>query len=339
MNRVLKRLNKEYLFIGIFILLLFLLDIFDKNDPGLHGHKIAYKLNYTAAALTISYFLLPRYFYTKRYGAFSFGFLIILVTVVFVDEYIVEWLFYRNSPRYENVLFFMTLLDSLPTILLIIGFKFAWDSIQKQQNIDTLKRMVAESEIQFLNSQINPHFLFNNLNNLYAYALENSPKTPEIILQLSSILRYMLYDCRDKTVLLSKEIKNLKDYVQLSELQLGDERKVTFDVNGEAGHLSIAPLILMVFVENAFKHATASQLKDVQINIFIKINDNILYFHCENNYSETSNTDNLPNGIGLKNVKGRLDLHYVDKYKLNIEPKGNWYKVFLKIELDNSQEQ
>jgi len=339
MNRMLKRLNKEYLFIGIFILLLFFLDIFDKNDPGLHWHKIAYKLNYTAAALTVSYFLLPRYFYTKRYGAFSIGFLIILATVVFVDEYIVEWLFYINSPRYENVFFFMTLLDSLPTVLLIIGFKFAWDSIQKQQNIDTLKRMVAESEIQFLNSQINPHFLFNNLNNLYAYALENSPKTPEIILQLSSILRYMLYDCRDKTVPLNKEIKNLKDYTKLSELQLGDEGKVTFEVDGITDQLYIAPLILMVFVENAFKHATASQLKDVQINISIKINNNTLYFYCDNNYSENSNTAHLTNGIGLKNVKGRLDLIYANKFTLNIESKNNWYKVFLKIELDNSQEQ
>src|SRR6056297_1167410 len=269
MVRLLKRANKEYLFLGIFIALLIFLDVFNRNEPGLQWHKIAYKFNYIGAALFVNYYLLPRYFYSKKYGAFAFGFLIVLVAVVVVDEYIVEWLFFRNSARYENVLYLMTLIQSLPTILLVIGFKFAWDATQKQRKIDSLKRMVAESKLQFLNSQINPHFLFNNLNNLYAFALDNSPKTPEIILQLSSILRYMLYDCRDKTVLLSKELDNLNDYIKLSELQLDDEGRVNFNVDGEPENLRIAPLILMVFVENAFKHAPASQLSDVQINISV----------------------------------------------------------------------
>jgi two-component system, LytTR family, sensor kinase len=335
MVRLLKRANKEYLFLGIFIALLIFLDIFDRIEPGLQWRKIAYKLNYIGAALVVNYYLLPRFFYTKKYGAFAFGFLIILVAVVIVDEYIVEWLFYRNSARYENVLYLMTLIQSLPTILLVIGFKFAWDAIQKQQKIDSLNRMIAESELQFLNSQINPHFLFNNLNNLYAYALENSPKTPEIILQLSSILRYMLYDCRDKTVLLSKELENLSDYVQLSELQLGDEGRVTFNIDGDPGALRIAPLILMVFVENAFKHAPASQLSNVRINISVKIDNNTLSFYCGNNYSGQSNTDNLSKGIGLKNVKGRLDLSYPDRYKLTTETKNNWYKVVLQIDLSD----
>lgn len=335
MIRLLKRANREFLFLGIFIALLIFLDTFDRTEPGLQWHKIAYKLNYIGAALFVNYFLIPRYFYTKKYSAFTFGFLIVLVVVVFVDEYFVEWLFYRNSARYENVLFLMTLIQSLPTILLVIGFKFAWDAFQKQQKIDSLKRMVAENELQFLNSQINPHFLFNNLNNLYAYALDNSPKTPEIILQLSSILRYMLYDCRDKTVLLSKELDNLNDYVQLSKLQLAEEGGVTFNIEGIPGELRIAPLILIVFVENAFKHAPASQVNNVKINISVKIMDNTLKFLCENNYSEESNTRNLPNGIGLKNVQERLDLSYADRHKLNIEKKKDWYKVFLEIDLSD----
>lgn len=323
------------MYLGIFIALLIFLDIFDKNEPGLQWHKVVYKLNYIVAALIVNYYLLPVFFYTKKYGAFIFRLLIILVAVVFVDEYIVEWLFYRNSPRYKNVLYLMTLIQSLPTIFLIIGFKFAWDATQKQQKIDSLKRMVAESKLQFLNSQINPHFLFNNLNNLYAFALENSPKTPEIILQLSSILRYMLYDCRDKTVLLSKELDNLNDFVQLSELQLDEKGGVTFNIEGNPGELRIAPLILIVFVENAFKHATSSHLNDVQINISVKIFNNTLSFYCENNYSEQTNTDNLGKGIGLKNVRGRLELRYPGKYKLTIETKNDWYKVFLKIDLSD----
>jgi LytS/YehU family sensor histidine kinase len=114
---------------------------------------------------------------------------------------------------------------------------------------------------------------------------------------------------------------------------------VTFSMDGSPGQLHIAPLILIVFVENAFKHTQTSLLNNIHIKISVKIDNNTLYFYCENNYSEDSNAKVLANGIGLKNVKGRLDLNYKDRYKLNIERKNNWYKVFLKIELDNSNEQ
>ncbi len=337
MARLFKRENREYLFLGILAVLVFLLKVFNRHEIVFRWNTAIFVFNYLLAAIFINYFLLPKFLYKKRIWWFSFFLIIIISVTIFIEEFVLEHLFFPNS-RALRFFIIDTLVDVIPPLILMVGYKFSWDAIQKENRIETLNRMVAESELQFLNSQINPHFLFNNLNNLYSYALEKSPKTPGIILQLSSILRYMLYDCRDKKVMLSKEIENLKDYIKLSELQLGDEGKVTFNVYGEAGQLRIAPLILMVFVENAFKHAPASQLKNVQINISIKINNNILYFYCENNYTESSNTEKLDNGIGLKNVKGRLDLNYTNKYKLNIEPQNNWYKVFLKVELDNSEE-
>ncbi len=337
MTRLFKRENREYLFLGILAVLVFLLKVFNRHEIVFRWNTAIFVFNYLLAAIFINYFLLPKFLYKKRIWWFSFFLIIIISVTILIEEIVLEHLFFPNS-RALRFFIIDTLVDVIPPLILMVGYKFSWDAIQKENRIETLNRMVAESELQFLNSQINPHFLFNNLNNLYSYALEKSPKTPGIILQLSSILRYMLYDCRDKKVMLSKEIENLKDYIKLSELQLGDEGKVTFNVYGEARQLRIAPLILMVFVENAFKHASASQLKNVQINISIKINNNILYFYCENNYTESSNTEKLDNGIGLKNVKGWLDLNYTNKYKLNIEPQNNWYKVFLKVELDNSEE-
>ena len=340
MTQLLNRINKEYFYMSLLVILIFFLNAFDKRDPyELQWGRGIFLINYLLAALFINYYLLPRFLYKNKIWIFIVLFTSVIFLVILIEEFFLEKLVYLDSGVAGKIRLFNSLFEVLPPILILIIYKFSWDAIQKQKKIEVINRMIAESELQFLNSQINPHFLFNNLNNLYAYALDNSPKTPEIILQLSSILRYMLYDCRDKTVLLSKEIKNLEDYVQLTKLQLGDEGKVTFNAEGEAGSLSIAPLILMVFVENAFKHAPASQLKDIQINISIKIKVNTLYFYCENNYTESSNNDNLSKGIGLKNVKGRLDLNYADKYKLNIESKNNWYKVILKIELDNIKKQ
>ncbi|HKJ80161.1 MAG TPA: histidine kinase [Prolixibacteraceae bacterium] len=333
MAKQLRQDISEYFFLGTLIALLLLLNAFDKYEPGLQWHHVVFLLNYAAAAILINYVLIPQYYYKHRFGFFILYFLVVVAGVVLIEEFVLERLLFPGTRRAEIILLARAMFSALPPLLFLVGYKFAWDAVHKQHKIDALKRMMAESELQFLSSQINPHFLFNNLNNIYAYALENSPKTPELILQLSSIMRYMLYDCREKTVLLKKEIENLKNYVQLSELQLGEEGKVNFNVEGTAGSFKVAPLILIVFVENAFKHSTASQISDIQINILTKIEGNTLYFQCENNYTESSNNENISNGIGLKNVKGRLGLIYPGKYNLNIETKNNWYKVFLKIDL------
>jgi len=253
--------------------------------------------------------------------------------VVLLEELVLEQLFYPDSKRARGFRIYSTLFDVLPAILFLVGYKVSWDAVLRQNKIETLNRMIAESELQFLNSQINPHFLFNNLNSLYAYALDRSPKTPEIILQLSSILRYMLYDCKEDTVRLEKEIANLKDYIRLSELQLGDQGKVAFNVVGNPGDLRIAPLILLVFFENAFKHGTASQTENIQINVALNIKADKLYFSCENNYTASSNLDNLSKGIGLKNVLERLDLIYPEKHTINFDSKEDWYRVYLEIKL------
>ena len=218
--------------------------------------------------------------------------------------------------------------------MILAGFKFAWDASIKQREVEELRTSVKESELQFLKSQINPHFLFNNLNNLYSYAIEQSPKTPSIILELSSVLRYMLYDCKEDFVVLRKEIEHLKNFTQLNELQIEHRGKVIFETDHiPAGYL-IAPLILNVFIENAFKHSTASQSEGIFINIYIKLDkDGLLDFECKNSFRPITNTDNLSNGIGLENVKKRLQLLYHDAHTLQIKDTNNLYTVRLKMNL------
>lgn len=341
-NSGLKKLNKEFLFQFVLILVLGIATAVEKHEAALDlflsVSKLSFFLSYTLAALFIGYVLLPRFFYKKKYWLFTIGVFLVLFTVIGVEELILEQIFYPNSRGKNFPGFIHTLLEILPTILILVGFKFAWDAQQKQSELEQLNNAMAESRMQFLKSQINPHFLFNNLNNLYAYALEQSPKTPTIILELSSLLRYMLYDCQEKLVPLEKEIKSLKDFIHLQELQIEDRGDIQFTVSGQTIGWSIAPLILVVFIENCFKHSTSSQTDEIQIDIDITIKNNQLVMECNNTFSSNTNTQKLSKGIGLENVQARLDLLYPNAHQLDIKAEENIYKVKLELNLVTSKE-
>jgi hypothetical protein len=328
-----KQISRETVFQVILILVLFLATVYDKDTPAVRLADILFFINYVLAALFVSYILLPRYFYTKKYYRFALGILVLLICVLLLEEFVLEKIFYPDSrgSMFPGVI--PTLLGIIPTIMILVGFKFAWDAQKKQSELEALNTMVAESRLQFLKSQINPHFLFNNLNNLYSYALENSSKTPTIILELSSLLRYMLYDCREKLVPLEKEIECLQNFVRLQELQIEERGDIEFTVSGNAQNQSIAPLILIVFVENCFKHSTSSQSDNIHIQVDLDIQDGFLNMKCNNSYSPNTNTEKLSKGIGLENVKSRLELLYPDAHELKISHDEKVFKVDLVITL------
>ena len=297
------------------------------------GHKFAFFSNYMIAATAINYVLLPVLFYKKRYPLFFIGVVIAITSVILIDEHILEQIYFPETrgKYFPGILF--TLLETLPIIIIMVAFKMAWDFSKKQKEVEQLKTLVKESELQFLKNQINPHFLFNNLNNLYSYAIENSPKTPSIILELSSVLRYMLYDCRENFVPLSKEIKHLKNYTALNELQVEERGKVSFQEKIKSQEYEISPLVLVVFIENAFKHSTESQSKDIYIDIEVTVSEiGKLIFKCKNSFSSGYESSD-PKGIGLKNVKKRLELLYPDLHRLEISSSENLYEVTLTLRL------
>lgn len=331
---ILNSTAKEILFQLVLHGILFLFFSFDRNQPQIQEYKIVAFLNYALGALVINYILLPKYFYTKKYIYFFIYVIIVVAGLIAIEELILERIYYPDTRGKHFPGIFYSLLDVMPVIAILAGFKFAWDASLKQKEVEELRTSVKESELQFLKSQINPHFLFNNLNNLYSYAIEQSPKTPSIILELSSVLRYMLYDCKEDFVALGKEIEHLKNFTQLNELQIEDRGKVTFEAENIPSEYLIAPLILNVFIENAFKHSTASQSEDISIDIRIKIDSNgQLNFECTNSFRPVTNTDKLNNGIGLKNVKKRLQLLYPDAHTLLISDDNQRYSVHLKMNL------
>lgn len=300
-------------------------------------HQVAFFLNYALANLFISYFLLPRFFYGKKYLQFILGVLLVITVVIVIEEFVIEKIYFPDTRGKNFPGVFYSLLDVLPVITILAGFKFGWDALGKQREVDQLKDVVKESELQFLKSQINPHFLFNNLNNLYSYAIEHSPKTPEIILELSGLLRYMLYECKERFVPLQKEVEQLENFMSLNEMQVEERGAVSFTTEGIQDSYKIAPLILIVFIENAFKHSTASQSDKIKIEVSLKLLDNgMLEFVCANSHHLQSNTDSLARGIGLENVRKRLNLIYPDAHQLNIKNEKDQYTVHLTIDLNKT---
>lgn len=338
MNRV-KSMNKsalsEILFQIILHVIVFLFYSFDREVPHFESYKLVFFLNYSVAVFIINYALLPQFLYKKKYAMFVVLLMLVVLLTILIEEYVLEKIYFPDTRGQTFQGFFYVLLDIMPVIAILSGYKFAWDLIRKQGEVEELRASVEKSELNFLKSQINPHFLFNNLNNLYAYALEKSDKTPLIILELSSVLRYMLYDCREEYVSLETELEQLQNFVRLNELQIEERGKVTFiPPERSAKGYKVAPLILMNFVENAFKHSIGSQVDNIVIRIKLEIQDNgLLVFECENTYHSNTNNSNLSEGIGLNNVRKRLELIYPNSHILKISEQEGWFNVFLSLNL------
>lgn len=326
--------SREILFQIILHAVVFLFYSFEQRAPHIEAYKVAYFFFYAFATFIINYILLPRFYYEKKHVQFFLLLLAVIAGVILFEELVLEQIFFPDTRAIGFPGVFFTLVQVMPVITILVGFKFGWDALVKQREVNMLRAAVQDSELQYLKSQINPHFLFNNLHNLYAYAIENSPKTPDIILELSGVLRYMLYECREKYVQLSKEVAHLDNFVKLNELQIEDRGQVSFTTQNIRAGYQIAPLILIVFVENAFKHSTASQANQIVIDISVELSEaGVLHFICKNTYQEQSNTDNLTKGIGLENVKKRLQLLYPEAHQLNIKKQDETYEVRLSVDL------
>lgn len=326
---------RELLFQLVLHGVVFIFYSYDRRNPGIESYQVVFFLTYAAAAFVINYFLLPRFLYRKKPLRFIVYAVAVIAVVILLEEGVIEQVYFPDTRGQRFLGVFFSLWGVLPVIAILSGAKFAWDALVKQGEVDELKATIQESELQFLKSQINPHFLFNNLNNLYSYAIAQSPKTPTIILELSSVLRYMLYECREAYVPLAKEVEQLKNFTQLSELQIEERGKVQFKTQNIQTHYQIAPLILIVFIENAFKHSQADQSDNIRVEIDIRLSDDgELNFLCKNNFQRTSDTTDISHGIGLANVRKRLQLLYPDAHQLTIQETDRQYEVYLSMQLD-----
>ena len=203
---------------------------------------------------------------------------------------------------------------------------------RKEQEMAALRSEKLEAELKFLKSQINPHFLFNALNNIYTLTVIHSDQAPENLLKLSGMLRYMLYECKADRVPLSKEIEYLHHYIDLHLLK--DSRGMNVEVNLDTTrpNIQIAPMLLIPFVENAFKHSQVENLDKGWIKINLLTTDEYLLFDVSNSVQELSFTKDKSGGIGLSNVQRQLELLYPGKHELKIDSqKPAVFSIYLKL--------
>lgn len=214
----------------------------------------------------------------------------------------------------------------LQPAILLIAIKF----YRNQQRLLELNEQKKTAELTALKNQLNPHFLFNTLNNLYALSLEKSDLTPEVIAKLAEMLDYLLYRCNDKFVPLKKEINLIENYIALEKIRFGKRLSLNFDYSVSNG-VKIAPLLLLTFVENAFKHGIHQELKTAFIDIDIKLENEHISFQIKNTKPNGDVKCNGEEAIGLINVKKQLALLYPDSHQLHIEEDKRSYEVVLKL--------
>lgn len=284
------------------------------------------------------FYWMPRFFVHKNFSKYILElilpFLIVIPLHILLKQYIYDDINERYNHYLHSVKFFTThSFIALFIVAFVSLLKFVEDWFELEAKKKEIENEKLTAELRFLKAQVNPHFLFNTLNNLYYLATVNSPKTPDVIDKLSQMMRYMLYDSNHPKVSVTKEIDYMKNYIELEKLRLDGKVPIDFEITGNIETNQIVPLILITFLENAFKHGVSNSSKNAFVSVKIDISENICFYMVENNKMNTK-VNLEASGIGLQNVKRRLELSYPGKHTLNIMETDTTYKVKLNLNLE-----
>ncbi len=285
------------------------------------------------------YILFPKFVLKKNYAKYLLSFLLVLCVFYIVRTELIYWLINENvwpesdTPQkaysFNHIL--VVFLTGIYDVALVTTIKLTVDWIFERKRREQLQEVQLRTELNFLKSQIQPHFFFNTLNNLYALSIEKSTKTPEVILKLSELMQYVLYDAKEPKITLLKEISYIQSYLELEELRYGDTVKYHLDIVGNIDDVYVPPLLFITFIENCFKHGTKENDK-MLIQMCFENNGGQLTFDVKNNLNKSNfEIEDGKNGIGIENVRRRLELLYNEKFMLKTGIFEGEYCVKLKI--------
>ncbi|RPE08339.1 hypothetical protein EGT74_14900 [Chitinophaga lutea] len=294
-------------------------------------------LSLAGAVYFTNYVLIPKFLYTKKYIAFLLSF----TALVFVTGFLVIKLLdlillpYASSiTHWPNATLNSQLYDVYIPLFFMVGaaagIKFYIDQLRTLHRLQSALRAGAEQELQYLRSQINPHSLFNSLNTIYFLIDKENKPARETLMKFSELLRYQLYDCNTESIGIEREVQYLRNYVAIQRLRHDEQYDIQFDSAASVRDFNIAPLLLIPFVENAFKHVS-SHLSPNSIHISMDMTGGRFCLRVRNTREE-KNTG-AAGGIGLANVKRRLELLYPEKYDLHIQNGGDLYSVTLNLQV------
>lgn len=300
---------------------------------------------------TLMYFVLPRYLLKNKYLLTAFWVVVAFLAtaalssvlsmfVVFPVLRVIYpgWSFFPNPSRPFS--FFLGLLAGLRGGITIGGLAAAiklmkyW-YVKEQRNLQ-LQKENAESQLQLLKAQVQPHFLFNTLNNIYSHTQGVAPVASQLVMGLSDMLRFMLYECNQPLVPLSKELTLIRDYITLEKIRYDEQFDIHLAIPTDTGNLHIAPLLLLPLVENCFKHGTSNMLEQPWLNLQVHLKEDIMEVRLMNGKAKQKKPANT-SGIGIQNVRKRLDLLYPEKHVLKIMDEEEVFVVQLTLQLERIQ--
>jgi LytS/YehU family sensor histidine kinase len=288
-----------------------------------------------ATVYTFNYYLIPKLLLKnkrKKFLAFAFAAIVMFFYIqLLLTLLLVVKLLYAEQTLFPEMIDVVMLFFNMFFIVFVaIAVKFYKRWSEKDYREQKLQKEKVETELQMLKTQINPHFLFNTLNSIYVLAMKKSGQTAEVVMKLSDILDYILYRINTPAIPVSNEIRIIESYSELEKIRFADRVDFNLSSSLSSDNIQIPPMLIIPFVENAFKHGVAKSMKKSWIKIIINETDRRLNISVSN--SKTNKTaDNKTGGIGLVNVRKRLDLLYDDAYKLEISEEDHRYDIFLSI--------
>lgn len=281
---------------------------------------------------------MPKFILKKKYKRYIL-FLLLSLSILYVVRTGLNYLLVTKNiwPEAEGTQQAFTfnhiiavILGEVYVLALASTIKLTFDWIYEKKRAEDLQQIQLNTELNFLKSQIQPHFFFNTLNNLYALTLEKSDAAPAVVLKLSDIMQYVLYDVKEPLIRLYDEINYIQNYLDLEKLRYGERMNSKMNITGNIEEISVPPLLFLPFIENCFKHGSKdNDLIEVQIT-FEVLKNKMLKFKVENNFNNLIET-NKKHGIGIQNVKRRLELLFNRNFKLKTIIKKQKYSVILKI--------
>jgi sensor histidine kinase YesM len=284
------------------------------------------------------FFVLPGLFRDKKWSKYFFWLLVLLLPVIcarIIAENQVFAQLTTNETYYKTLKLtriVSTVWDTLSFLLFTGMIRFVLDWFELENKRKQLENEKLTAELNYLKSQINPHFLFNTLHNLNSLVYAGAKNANEVIIKLSNIMRYMIYESGKERVALSSEIDYMNDYIHLESIRLNNSFKLNFKITGPVEHVKIAPLMLITFLENAFKHGVSDQETDCWIDVTLSVDTKHLHYTVSNKKIKSVRHTKLKSGFGLDNVKKRLELSYPDNYTLTVNDTEDMYSIDLTLQ-------
>ena len=318
-------------------------DFYQDYAYSLKSNLIGFPIHIALCYLFIFIFL-PKLFQGKVFEFFSLITLSLSVAVLLKFQLTFSFLSEDVLPEYTAITSNITfnylnqaVLGEVYVISFVSCIKLVIDWTKQREFLLNTNKILLENELKYLRSQIQPHFFFNTLNNLYSLTIDKSDKAPDLILKLSDLMKYFLYETGKEYQTLSNEIKHIKDYIDIEKLRYNEGLKVTFNVRGAVKKTMIRPLLLIPLVENAFKHGARNSKTNSYINIDLKIDSSEINFNVENSFTKSTKPIKVQvGGIGLANIKKRLEINYgKENFSLNTFEEKNKYIAELIVKLKN----